>query len=167
MSDYREKAMGNTYKTLLGQRLQRWEHSARATLIAVARPQDTEIWRAATEVVFAVPGSARFREFVRPGTPLVIDEACTNSGPWAGMAGPTGERHLLELAQLVEEVRATGGVVLGIRRQELVPDVNQQRIRDLYDIEINTDEVHRSDQVPRLVRNVEEIAKSLKGGSIQ
>lgn len=154
-----------SYRKLLTQRLKRSVRITHTELIVVAASKDNQVWQEEANVLFAVPGYSPSNMVALPGTPLVIDEACNTNGPWAGIAGPTGERNLAELEQLVHEVRGSAGTILGIQRPELVPDVNQRRIRDLYDISICIDSSPHHRPVPNLVTKVEAIAQMLKGGN--
>lgn len=154
-----------SYRRLLTQRLKRSARITHTEFIVVAASKDNQVWQEEANVLFAVPGYSPSNMVASPGTPLVIDEACNTNGPWAGIAGPTGEHNLAELEQLVHEVRGSAGTILGIQRPELVPDVNQRRLRDLYDISIFIDSSPHNRPVPNLVTKVEAIAQMLEGGN--
>lgn len=131
----------------------------------VCAPTATTVWQQLGRIELLIPGLAKHQVANTEGAPLVIDEGCLQSGAWSGSAGSTGEKYVAELVVAADYVRNSGGVVIGVTRDNEVPDVNLQRIRDLYELRTGAKERNGEDSIPRILRQVLAVLNSSPEGT--
>lgn len=113
-----------------------------------------EAWQGLGDIDLLIPSLATHQVLRANGTPLVLDESCLHNGPWAGLAGSTGEQRLAELEGVVRQIRKAGGVVIGIGRSAEIPDINLERVRVLYDLRAGFSSDEIPGEPPRIVQNI-------------
>lgn len=153
-------ASGEDIASRLARRVHRRRRKGFYEAFVLCSAESAGIWHRMGEVVLLVPGLAKHLVLYADGEPMIIDESCLCNGPWAGTAGSTGEARLDELELLAEHIRATDGVVLGVTRGDLVPDVNMDRVRSLYDIRIDTNIEAPRDSEARAVQMIHKVLDS-------
>lgn len=139
---------------LLAQRIGRRQPYVPVEALVVCKPASIPRWQLLGNVIILVPGLLPPETPGTQGSPLIIDEEALFEGPWTNTASATGERRLAQLELVSQTTHDTGGVVVGVRRNNVVPDVNLQRLRSLYALHISPDQKDHLTPEPRLVRKI-------------
>lgn len=152
-------------ESLLARRIQRQRSVLLFDAFVVSSPGSASRWHCLGEVLLLVPGLARYDALVANGAPLIIDENCLQSGPWAGTSGSTGEGRLDELETAATRIRKAGGIAIGVLRDGQVPDVNMHRLRSIYDLQVDPGVKEPNDSEPRVLQTVRRGLDTVPGGT--